>query len=244
MPHFFINSKNKHNQTIRIDDKDNYNHIVKSLRVKVGEEVLLIDENEIEYRAEIIEIEPKSIVLDIKSSYKSNRKLDYNIYLAQSPLNSNSQLTIIEKATELGVYGIYPIYTDNCSLKKSILPSKIDKWNKVMYAASKQCERANIPTCYNVADLEGLIKDNKFHKKIAFCEKNTTIDLKRYLEKNTINKGENVLVIIGPEGGFSDREFQLFLENNIPMVTLGNLILKSETATIVALGNIIYESGK
>lgn len=244
MPHFFINSKNKQNNQIVIDDKENYNHIAKSLRSKIGEKLLVIDENEVEYITEIQEINSSSIILDIISFEKSKRKLSYNIYLAQSPLNSNSQNTVVEKSTELGVAGIYPVYTDNCSLKKSVLSSKIDKWQRVMYEASKQCERANIPTCYELTTLESLINDNKFNKKIAFCEKYTNVDLKTFLAQYTIEENDNILVIIGPEGGFSDREFNLFKDNNIPMVSLGNLILKAETAVIVALGNIIYECGE
>ena len=60
-------------------------------------------------------------------------------------------------------------------------------------------------------------------------------------KKNPIQKGDNLTVIIGPEGGFSEREFDLFRKNNVAMLTLGDLILKAETAVVVALGNIIYE---
>ena len=56
-----------------------------------------------------------------------------------------------------------------------------------------------------------------------------------------LNNGDKILVIIGPEGGFSQREFDFFKMKNLEMLTLGDLILKAETATVVALGNIIYE---
>ena len=61
------------------------------------------------------------------------------------------------------------------------------------------------------------------------------------MSKTLLKKGDNVLVIIGPEGGFSQREFNYFKDKNLEMLTLGELILKAETATVVALGNIIYE---
>ena len=82
MPHFFINSKSVENNTITVDDKENYNHIVKSLRTKVGEKLLLIDENELEYSTEIIEIDNKKIVAKIIYKEKSTRDLSYNLYLA------------------------------------------------------------------------------------------------------------------------------------------------------------------
>ena len=246
MPHFFIKSDKVNNNQIIIDDKDNYNHIVKSLRSKIGENLLLIDENEIEYKTKIIEITNNLISVNIEQSYKSERDLLYNLYLAQSPLKSDAQLTIVEKATELGVRGIYPIYTDNCALKKTVATAKVEKWQKVMFEASKQCERANIPRCFNLTDLKTVVEEGKFDIIIALCEKHTNGDLKDYLKciANEMIKNKNILVIIGPEGGFSDKEFEYMKSKNLPMLSLGDLILKAETAVIVTLGNIIYELGK
>lgn len=244
MPHFFMKSENVKDNKILVDDKENFNHIVKSLRAKVGEDLLLIDENEIEYQTKIESIDNKSFTAVIENAHKSNRDLPYNLYLAQSPLKSDAQLTIMEKATELGVRGVYPIYTDNCAVKKSVAEQKTDKWQKVMYAASKQCERANIPTCYDLTDLGTVLADDKFDRIIALCEKNTNGSLKEYLRNNPAKKGENILLIIGPEGGYSDREFDILREKQLPMLTLGDLILKAETAVIVTLGNIVYEFGK
>ena len=243
MPHFFIKSDKVENGFITVDDKENYNHIVKSLRAKIGEKLLLIDENRIEYTTEIKNITNQAIDCEIVSSEKSDRDLKYNLFLAQSPLKSDAQLTIMEKATELGIRGIYPVYTDNCALKKTVAEKKDEKWQKVMYEASKQCERATIPQCYNLTTLEQVF-ENKFDKIIALCERNTTDSLKNYLKNNPIKDNENILLIIGPEGGFSKKEFEYFKSEKIPMLTLGDLILKAETAVIVTLGNIVYEYGK
>ena len=244
MPHFFINSKNINQKQIIINDSSNYQHIVKSLRSKIGEELLLIDENEIEYKTVINEITKNTIVTEILDSKKSERKLEFELYLAQSPLRSDAQITIMEKATELGVAGVYPIYTDNCALKKNVIEQKIEKWQNAMYAASKQCERANIPTCFPLSTLDEAINCQKFNKIIALCERNTEKSLKQYLRETPVNKCEKVLLIIGPEGGFSEKEFNYFKINSIPMLTLGDLILKAETAVIVTIGNIVYESIK
>ena len=111
---------------------------------------------------------------------------------------------------------------------------------KVMYEASKQCERAKIPTCFEVNNLESVIHTG-FDRIIVFGERSTEQSLKQYLGKNPIKKGEKILVIIGPEGGFSQREFNLFRENNLPIISLGDLILKADTAVTVGLGDIIYE---
>ena len=237
---FFINSKDKNNDLITISDAENYRHIAKSLRARINEKLLLIDENQIQYETCIVEIDSKNIVCKVEQSYPSKRDLDFDLYLAQSPLRSDAQLTIMEKATELGVRSVYPVITDNCALNTSVLEKKQEKWQRVMYDASKQCERAKVPTCFPPTKLENLLEQN-YDKILVLAERSTEISLKQFLVQNPIKKNDKVLVIIGPEGGFSKREFEYFKSKNLPLITLGDLILKAETAVIVALGDIVYE---
>ena len=277
MPHFFISSNNLNNNIATIADKENYNHIAKSLRAKIGENILLIDEHQIQYGGEIEKITSNSVEVKIIKSYKSTRNLDFELYLAQVPLRSDAQSLIVEKATELGILGIYPIFTDNCVLKKSVIEQKIPKWQKIMIEASKQCERASIPTCFKLHTMQELAQKShlshcetlsvdldseftpqqsqahmqktglcnnlnvQFDRILAFTERSADFKMKNYLRKNPIFKNEKILVIIGPEGGFSSREFDFFAKNNITTLSLGDLILKAETAVITAIGNIIYE---
>lgn len=240
MPHFFVKSENKTNNLIKINDNENYRHIAKALRARVGEKLLLIDENKIQYETVISEINSNEIICEIKDSYQSQRDLDFDLYLAQSPLRSDAQLTIMEKATELGARGVYPVITDNCALAKSVLDKKHEKWQKVMFEASKQCERAVVPTCFEPTTLEKVLALN-FDKILVLAERSTEISMKDYLTQNPIKKGEKVLTIIGPEGGFSQKEFEFFKQKGLPLISLGDLILKAETAVIVTLGNIVYE---
>lgn len=239
MPHFFISSNQITNNIAKISDKENYIHIAKSLRSKIGENILLIDENKIQHEGKIKEISSKEILIEIIKSYESKRKLNFSLYLAQSPLRSDSQSLIIEKATELGVRGVYPILTDNCALKKSVIQQKIDKWQKIMLEASKQCERADIPTCFKLSDLKTLVEKENFDKILAFTERSAGQNLKNYLRENPIEDNQKILAIIGPEGGFSQKEFDYFKEKNITTLSLGELILKADTAVIVALGNLV-----
>jgi len=240
MPHFFITSNNISNNTIIINDTENYRHIARALRARCGERLLLIDNSQIQYETIIKDITSSNIVCEIQKFYPSKRELDFNLYLAQSPLRSDAQLTIMEKATELGVRGIYPVITDNCAVKKEVAQSKVEKWQRIMYEASKQCERAKIPTCYPVTDFQTIFELD-FNRIIVMGERSTEQNLKQYLTKSPIKKSEKILVIIGPEGGFSQKEFDLFKEKNLPIISLGSLILKADTAVIVTLGDIIHE---
>lgn len=241
MPHFFINSKSLNADYITICDKDNYSHLTRSLRIKTGESLLLIDENEIQYETVIEKISSNEIKTKILKSYKSARKLDYDIYLAQCVLKTDTQNTIIQKATELGVKGIYPVLSDNCTVKRNIIEAKIDKWQRIALESSKQCERADIPCILQISTLKDVVKGD-FDKIIVFAEKYAQCSLKEYLDTNKIQKNEKIpkiLIIIGCEGGFSQAEFELFKHNDLPLVSLGNLILRADTATTVALGNLI-----
>lgn len=241
MPHFFINSKQVNGNTITISDKENYHHIARSLRARAGENLLLVDENQLQYETTITQITGVEIQAEIIKSYPSKRFLNFQLYLAQSPLRSDAQSLIFEKATELGVSGIYPVITDNCAVAKSIAEKKQPKWQKIMYEASKQCERAIVPECFEVSSIEKVLNQNHFDKIIVFCERIADKTIRESLKNNPVKSGSRVLVIIGPEGGFSQKEFDYFEKNNFEMLTLGNLILKADTAVIVGLGNIIYE---
>ena len=241
MPHFFINLSQINGKNVVISDKENYQHIARALRSRAGEFLLLIDENQIQYETFITSITNSEISARIERAYPSKRYLDFELYLAQSPLRSDAQNILIEKASELGAAGVYPIITDNCSVSADVIQKKIPKWQKIMYESSKQCERAIVPECHEVSTLDNLLNEHKFDKVIVFCERIAHKTLKDLFVENPVKKGEKVLVVIGPEGGFSKKEFDYLQNKNLDMLTLGTLILRAETAATVALGNIIYE---
>lgn len=237
MPHFLIQAKNVQDNKITINDKDLYKHIIKVLRAKIGENLLFLDENEIQYETNLEEINSSNFICEIKKQYKSERKLDMNLYIAQSVLNSDAQTSSIQKATELGVKGIIPLYTDNCAVKESVIKNKIEKWQKIATESVKQCERADIPTVFEMSKIKDIVKNYK--QIIVFAERDSQSDFFTYVKQNKINKEEDILVIIGPEGGFSQKEFDFFKENNIPLITLGNLIYRADTALTAALTTVI-----
>ncbi len=237
MPHFLIKSENIQNNFVNVSDTDLYKHLVKVLRIRKGEKVLFLDENEIQYETTADEISQNSLLCKINKQYKSQRKLDLKLYIAQAVLNSDAQISAIQKATELGVKGIIPLYTDNCAIKESVIKNKIEKWQKVAYESVKQCERADIPKVYDCTTLENVIKN--FNQIIIFAEHSAQSDFMSYVKENKIDKTKDILVIIGPEGGFSDREFKMFQDKNLPLITLGNLIYRADTALTAGLISVI-----
>ena len=237
MPHFLIEAKNIQDNKITVREKDLYQHIIKSLRAKIGEKILFLDENEIQYETKLSQINSFDFVCSIEKKYPSNRKLGLNLYVAQSVLNSDAQISSIQKATELGVKGIIPLHTDNCSVKESVIKNKIEKWQKIALESVKQCERADIPIVYESASIEDMLE--KYEQVIVFFFYYAEKNFFNYIKENKLDKNKSILVIIGPEGGFSQREFDIFIEKKIPLITLGNLIYRADTALTAALTTII-----
>ena len=236
MPHFLINSGQIEDNKIIVENGELFNHLTRSLRIRPGEKVLFLDENEIRYETVTLEISSQSAVFSVNSKYKSNRKLNFNISLGLSVLKQDAQISAIQKATELGVKEIIPLYTDNCAVKKDIIAGKIDKWQKIAVESVKQCERADIPKVCELSTLNEIV--GKFDNIFVFVERNSTLFFSDYLKQNKSLKG-SFLVIIGCEGGFSEKEFEFFKKNNLTMLTLGNLILRADTACACGLNTVI-----
>ena len=239
MPHFFISSSDKKQDIITISDKENFHHIARVLRAKIGETLVLIDENQTQYKVIVENISKNAITTKVVESTKSNHKLNLRLFLAQSVLKTDAQNFVIQKATELGVKGIYPLLTDNTVVKPAVIDAKIEKWNKYALEAVKQCERTDIPAVFGRTTIIQLLESGEFASVIACVERSQDETLKKAL-KNVKNEGK-ILVIIGPEGGFSKEETELLKNYEIHRVSLGKLILRAETAAISALSNIIYE---
>ena len=237
MPHFLINSTQISDDTVIINDKNLYKHIINVMRMRIGERLLFLDENEIQYETTLCKIKNNSFSAKIEKYYKSQRKLPLKLYAAQSVLSSDNQISAIKKAAELGVKGIIPLYTDNCAVKQSVIKTKIEKWQKIALEAVKQCERADIPSVFEMSYIIDVIKN--YDEVIVFAEKYADKNFFEYLRENPIDKNNSILVIIGPEGGFSEGEFEFFKENKIPLITLGNLIYRADTALTAALTTVI-----
>lgn len=241
MPHFFIQKKDITDNKIKITEKSTFHHLSRVLRVKSGEKLLLVDENQTQYDTRICNITTEFIEAEIVKTSQANHSLKLNLYLAQAVLKNDAQNFVIQKSTELGVKGIIPICTDNCVLKESVIDSKIEKWQKIANEAVKQCERTDLPTVFERKTLEELFESDEYKIKLMCVERSDKVRMKNILENIKINDEDKILVIIGPEGGFSQRELELAEAFNLPKISLGNLILRAETAAICALSNIIYE---
>ena len=150
---------------------------------------------------------------------------------------SDAQNSAIANAVQSGIKEIYPIISDNVSISESSAKNKIQKWEKIALENFKQCERADLPIIHEINKLETALKTFEKENVLIFAEKYENTSLNECIKNIDINR--KIAVVIGPEGGFSDCEFNYFKQENYKLITLGKMIYKAPNAITAAISNII-----
>lgn len=238
MARFPISNKNISNIEAIITGSD-YKHIVKVLRLKPGDKVLLFDETSFEHVGKIVEINKTDIRVEILTSSKVNVESDTRITLLQGIPKGSKMDFIIEKATELGVTSIVPVVTERSQVRET---NKALRWQRIAMEASKQCGRVAAPKIHEVIGFDdcGIYCNGSDLRLI--CYEHCKSKLSDYI-KNTSRPPINVIIFIGPEGGFSESEINLAAEWGFSAVGLGPRILRTETASVVAVALIQHILG-
>lgn len=217
-------------------------HISKTLRMKVGEKVTVTDSKALDYFTTIDSFDSKSVYLKVESVEKSSVELNKRISLFQALIKNDKMDTVIQKAVELGVTDIYPVAAQRSVMKldNSGESKKLERWNKIALEASKQCRRGVVPKVHSVKDMKECASLLGEHDIKFYCyeleEKNSIKDAIKDKDFNSLG------FYIGPEGGISDSEKELFDKEGVLSVTLGKLILRTETAGMAVLSMLLYET--
>ena len=223
---------------------DDVKHIKNVLRYKINDEIDICDENGIRYKTKIENFENDKILLDILEISNESTECSINITLVQGLPKADKMELIIQKCTELGVKSIVPVISERVIVKldEKSEAKKIDRWQKIAKEASKQSGRQIVPEIENTINLKNIIEKLSKYDIVIMpyeCEKERM--LKNILEKLDKNI-KNIAVIIGPEGGFSEKDVEILEKcNNLQKVSLGPRILRTETAGLATLAMVIYE---
>lgn len=243
MQKFFVETEQITNNQVHIIGSD-VNHIANVLRLKKGEELQICNiKNSQNYIAKIIEYNKKEVLCEIVEELNISVEPKVKIDIYQGLPKADKMELIIQKTTEIGVTNIIPVLMERSIVKltQKDEEKKMQRWQKISEVAAKQSKRDIIPKVEKCITTKELInKIDNYTKFIVAYEEEKGQTLKQIL-KNIKNK-ENVKigVLIGPEGGIDEKEIQQ-LKNKTSIVTLGNTILRTETAPIVVVSNIIYE---
>lgn len=236
MPRYFVDDYNIKNLII---DKDNYHHLKVVNRCKIGEVIELFN-NDITYSVKITKINKDTIEFEIVDQFYYDTEFNFHITLMQSYPKGDKLEEIIKHSTELGVYEILPVITDRTIVKieDNKKENKINRLNLIAKEASKQSRRNYIPKINDIKKLKD-VDFSAFNVLILAYEKEAKSNDKKFLEViNTIKENDNVIIAIGPEGGFSDEEANYLIDKGFIPVSLGKRILRTETAGLYCLSAI------
>ncbi len=238
-PRFFISSSQVREDRITVTGED-VRHIASVLRMKTGDELLLCDGQGTDYRVRIIDAGKKEIRTEVVGS--TRRELaGPAITLGQGLPKSDKMDWIVQKATELGVSSIVPLDTERTIVKIRDEEKRVSRWQKICREAAMQSNRPDIPRVEPILRFSDFLRtlNSELGTLLLLPWEEGTDPIKNVLR--THPTAQNIIVLIGPEGGFSSSEAELAKANGFHAVSLGPNILRTETAAVAVLSMLGYE---
>ncbi|MCH2480134.1 MAG: 16S rRNA (uracil(1498)-N(3))-methyltransferase [Flavobacteriales bacterium] len=222
----FYSNFNKSDSDIILDKIDS-KHLSKSLRKKVGDIIRITNGAGLEIKGNIIRL-GKNIKVNVINKVK-HKKRAISIHIAMSPLKNPSRFEwFVEKSTEIGISEITPLIT-KFSEKKKV---NISRLNKIVISSMKQSNQFYLPKVNPITSFDEFLKLNKDYKLIAHLKNNNSFNNK------SIGSKDKIVVMIGPEGGFSKEEILKANKEKIKEISFGKNRFRSETAGVFAVSII------
>ncbi len=212
--------------TIQLDEAES-RHCIRVLRLTEGSQVILVDGRGGWYKAAIMDPDPKKCRLSIIHHQENMGKRNYRLHIAIAPPKNPSRMEwFLEKATEIGIDEITPLLTSRSERKKI----NTRRMEKILISAMKQSRKAFLPALNPLTPFLTVVNQPfEGQKFVATCLTGTNKHL-----KDSAGKGKNVLILIGPEGDFSEEEIREAATNGFKEISLGTSRLRTETAGIAA----------
>ena len=233
------------------DLPENVTRHLNVLRIRVNQIITLFNGNGRDYSAQVIELNKRSARVQVLQELTLATEASLEICLCLSIIASDKFDLVLQKAVELGVSQIIPVYSQNTQRFNSAkLPTRLEHWHKVIIAASEQCGRARLATLDAPRDFAELVNDSSdacgiklllsphHQSKVDWGATRATGATHGDAHRDGAAHHHGVKLLIGPEGGFSSAEVNLAVAQGFQAVALGPRILRAETAAIVALSYI------
>ena len=224
---------------IILTDKSLIHRIVKVSRIKIGEEVAMFDDKQNEYVCRARELNNDQVILEIKEKLEA-KKQNINLTIACAIPKNVKMDDIVDKLTQLGADRIIPLKTERVVVKldKRKEAARLERWRKISRSATLQSQRNKFPEVEPVTDFKDLLSGlRQFDLKLLPTLSGSRKNLKSCLEPVL---AKNILVLIGPEGDFSGEEVTLAIKSGCLPVTLGDLVLRVDTAAIAVASFIRF----
>lgn len=233
MQRYFSNLYNNNEYLLSKDDEY---HIKKVMRMNIKDQIEIVDDTNT-FICEIISLDP--VKAKVVEKLDENNENDKKIILVQSLVNETKMDYVLQKGTELGINEFYGFKARNSVVKENDKSNKkITRWQKIVKEASEQSKRNIIPKVNNIVDINELCKI-KADVKLMLTVNEKTKNIKKILKD--LKKYDTLLIVIGPEGGFTPLEEEVLTNNGFISTSLGKRVLRTETASLVAIAMINYE---
>ena len=216
---------------------DAHTHAAYALRIRVGDYITVFDGRGRDYACKVKEIKKDKTLLELLSTTENTGESKISVTLYLSVIKQDRFELAVQKATELGVKKIVPVYSTFTQRNVSL---NYDRLNKIAISACEQCGRSQLPTIEQSLDFDELLDRVKNTYMIFPWEREMHGRMKDAID----NSKTDVSVFVGPEGGITEEEKIKLTEMGAKSVTLGTRILRAETAAIAALSVIYYEMGE
>jgi 16S rRNA (uracil1498-N3)-methyltransferase len=208
-------------------------HHIQVLRLNAGDHITLFNGDGGEYVATIASVEKRRVTVEVKVFEPREVELPYAITLAQALPEASKMDWIVEKAVELGVHAIQPLAAQRCVVRLSAerAEKKLQHWRGIIVSASEQSGRNRLASVSGVADFNQWAQQQDLHVRIMLSPRGgqSLSDWARH------HPPQSVALMIGPEGGFADKEEDLALAQGALMLTMGPRVLRTETAGVAAV---------
>ncbi|MBQ3490094.1 MAG: 16S rRNA (uracil(1498)-N(3))-methyltransferase [Clostridia bacterium] len=240
MPRFFQPSGQTENGVFEIVGED-AKHISFSLRMRVGERLTVCDGVGTDHECEIVFMDGQRVRLSVLSSRPTLTEPPIAIRLYQSVPKGDKFEYIVQKAVELGVCEIVPVYSSRCIVKPDPKSEekKIARLSRIAAEAAKQCGRGRLPKVLPYITYAEAVRTCEENAFICY-ENEKSYSLKQYLKEFSGKEAASLSFFVGPEGGYSDEEITLAAGKGIPAVELGPRILRCETASGFVLSSLTF----
>lgn len=234
MQRYFIKNKD-----MLLEESD-IRHIKKVMRMSINDKIEVVYNNKL-HICEITSLEPFNI--KVIEKLDENKKTKIELTVAVALVKEQKMDLILQKLTELGVSRIIPVSMERSIVKldKERFNKKKVRWESICKEASEQSKRTNIPIIEDIKSIKDLTKEDADLKLVASTKEKEKL-LNYYLQ--SIEDCAKIIMVIGPEGGISDREEDILVSNGYNRVSFGNLIFRVETATIYVASIINYISSR
>lgn len=243
MHRFFTDKENINENRIIIKGKD-FNHIKNVLRMARGEKLEISSHEDI-YLGEIENFSEDAVVINILEKEESSKSESIEISLFQALAKGSKMDLIIQKGTEIGVTNFYGVLTHRTIVKindEKKEKNRLKRWSSIAEEAAKQSKRSKVPKVKEIMTFKNMINFLGDQNTIIVpYEDEENISIGQVLKELKKTHEKNINLIIGPEGGFEEKEIEEIKRIGGRVVTLGDKILRTETAGFVASTIILYE---